>query len=114
MDANACATMHFRSLDFGPYANVHAAIPLPFVREDGSLIDVYQQPTHINDDLQTHPTKSHSQKFSVEQFERIAARILDDAARFYHSPVCANFHPVNYIDFSGGHGRALIARAREM
>jgi len=114
LDANTCAFLFRQSLDGGPFANVHAALPLPFVREDGSLIDVYQQPTHISDDIWFHPTVAHSMKYSAGQFDGIAHRILDDAVRFYHSPICANFHPCNYVDFSGEHGRMLIRRALEL
>jgi len=114
LDANTCAFLYHQSPDCGPFANVHAALPLPFVREDGSLIDVYQQATHINDDIWFHPTVPHSMKCSAKQFDSIAHRILDDAVRFFHSPICANFHPCNYVDFSGEHGRALMRRAREL
>ncbi|MBI4024267.1 MAG: hypothetical protein HY360_04750 [Verrucomicrobia bacterium] len=114
MDANACATLHFQSLDYGPFANIHAAVPLPFVRENGALIDVYQQPTHVNDDLAANPTTFYSQKYSAEQFDRVVQRIFDDAARFFHAPICANVHPCNYVSFSGPHGRILMSRARAL
>ena len=114
LDANTCAYFYRRSPDGGPFANVHAALPLPFVRKDGSLIDVYQQATHINDDVWFHPTVSYSMKCSAEQFDWVAHRVLDDAVRFFHSPICANFHPCNYVDYSGEHGRVLMRRAREL
>lgn len=113
LDANTCAFLYRQSPDGGPYANVHSAMPLCFVRPDGSLIDVYQQATHVNDDLWFHPTVAHSLKISVEQFDWIACRILDDAVRYFHGPICANFHPCNYVDFSGEQGRMLMRRARE-
>ena len=113
MDANTCAYLYRQSPDGGPFANVHASMPLPFVREDGSLIDVYQQATHINDDIWFHSTVFYSQKFSPEQFDWIAQRICDDAARWFHAPVCANIHPVNYVSYSGAQARALMSRARE-
>lgn len=114
MDLNTTATLYGSSLDYGPYVNVHAGVPLRFVRENGSLIDVFQQPTHINDDLEAHPSKDWALKSSGESYEWVAQRILEEAARFYHAPVCANVHPVNYVKFSGPHGRVLMARAREL
>lgn len=113
LDANTCAFLYRQSPDGGPYANVHSAMPLCYVRPDGSLIDVYQQATHINDDIWFHPTVPHSLKYSVKQFDLIARRIIDDSVRFFHSPICANFHPCNYVDFSGDHGRVLMRRACE-
>jgi len=113
MDADCFATRYMQSCDWGPYVNIGAAMPLPFVQEDGALIDVYQQPTHINDDCQCHPSVDYSQKYSAAQFDRIATRILDDAVRHFHAPLCANFHPCNYVSFATEHGLALMRRARE-
>ncbi|MBI4028459.1 MAG: hypothetical protein HY360_25965 [Verrucomicrobia bacterium] len=113
MDANTTATLYGRSPDGGPFVNVNSAIPLPFVREDGSLVRVYQQPTHINDDLAAHPTTDHSHKYSPEEFDWIAQRLFDEAVRFFHAPICVNVHPCNYVSFSGPHGRALMSRAKE-
>lgn len=113
MDANTTATLYGSSPDGGPFVNVNAAMPLRFVRENGSLIHVYQQPTHVNDDLVAHPTKDHSHKYSPEEFDCIAQRICDEATRFFHAPICANVHPCNYVQFSGPHARALMARAVE-
>lgn len=113
MDGNTTATLYGLSSEHGPYVNVHAAMPMRYVREDGRLIDVFQQPTHINDDLAAHRTKDYSLKYTPDEFDQIAQRMLDDAIRFYHAPICANFHPCNYVDFSGEHGRVLMRRAHE-
>jgi hypothetical protein len=113
MDGNTTATLYGLSSEHGPYVNVHAAMPLRYVRQDGRLIDVFQQPTHINDDLAAHPTKDYSLKCTPDEFDQIAQRMLDDAMQFYHAPICANFHPCNYVDFSGEHGRILMRRAQE-
>lgn len=113
MDASTCATLHYHSLEFGPYANVHSAIPLRFVREDGELIDVYHQPTHVNDDLLVHPDKFYSLKYSPEQFECIAQRMFDEAASLFHAPICANVHPGNYVVFSAPSAKTLLAQAHQ-
>lgn len=113
MDANCFASRYLQSPDWGPYANVDAAIPLPFVREDGSLIDVYQQPTQINDDVTSEPTVGYSQKFSAEQFEWIARRIVEDAVRFFHAPLCVNFHPWSYRRYSTRQGQTIMRLANE-
>lgn len=114
LDANTCAYLYRLSPEMGPFANVHAGLPLRFVREDGSLIDVFQQPTHINDDLWFHPTVPHSMKYSREQFDWIAQRIWDDSVRYFHTPICANFHPCNYVKYSGEYGRIMMTRAHEL
>lgn len=113
MDCNTTATLYGLSSEYGPYVNIHAAVPLRYMREDGRLIDVFQQPTHINDDLAAHPTTDHSLKYAPGEFDQVVQRILDDVMQFYPGPVCANFHPCNYVEFSGEHGRALMRRAYE-
>src|SRR5262249_51757102 len=81
MDANCFATRYAQSPDWGPFVNVNAAMPLPFVRTDGRLIDVYQQPTQISDDMACGPGKKVGQKWAPEFSQWMAARLLEDAAR---------------------------------
>jgi hypothetical protein len=113
MDLNTTATVYGQSPEFGPFVNINAAMPLKFVREDGSLIDVYQQPTHLNDDILCS-TNSYSHKYSLAQFDLILQRFLEDAARFFHSPICANIHPWAYVEYSGSYARLLASRSRAL
>jgi hypothetical protein len=113
MDSSVFAALAFQSADGGPYVNVDAAMPLPLVRENGSLIDVYEQPTHLSDDVTCHPTVNYSQKFSAGQFEWNARRMFEDATRFFYSPFCVCIHPGNYVTYSGEQGRSLMTLARE-
>ena len=113
MDANCFATRYRHSPDWGPYVNVDAAVPLPFVREDGTLINVYQQATQLNDDLLCHPEVAYSMKFTPEQFECIMRRILEDATKFFCAPLCANFHPWSYARYSTQQGQAVWRLANE-
>ncbi len=114
MDANCMATLYGQSPDGGPYVNVDSAIPLRFVEENGKLIDVFQQATHVNDDVTCHPTVGYSQKYSTEQFDWFIQRIYDDAVRWFHGPVCVNVHPCNFILFSGIQSRMSMQRAHEL
>jgi len=113
MDANCFATRYRHSPDWGPYVNVDAAVPLPFMREDGSVIDVYQQPTQLNDDLLCHPEVDYSMKYTPEQYELMVRRIFEDATRFFCAPLCANFHPWSYARYSTRHGQAAMRVANE-
>ncbi len=113
MDANTTAVMRGESKDFGPFARLNTALPMRYVREDGSLIDVFQQPTQINDDILTHPTNPKSHKYGLDEFSALFARILGDAIRITHSPLCVNIHPGNYPLFSGPFGREILRQARE-
>jgi hypothetical protein len=114
MDCNTTSIMRGDSMEWGPYAKLNAATPLRFVREDGSLIDVFAQPTQLNDDLLLNPTSPRTQKFSLGESEAIMQRLLGDSATFYHAPIGVNFHPSGYASFSGDGARALLKRATAM
>lgn len=113
MDCNTTSVMRGDSPEWGPFAKLNAAMPMRFVREDGSLIDVFQQPTQINDDLMFHPTSEKSLKLSVAEADVVLKRILNDAIWIDHSPICVNFHPGNYVNFSAAPALALLQRAKK-
>jgi hypothetical protein len=114
MDANTTSTLRGESNEWGPFAKLNAAMPLRFVREDGTLIDVFAQPTHLNDDLMSGLNAAKSLKYAVGEADAVMERLLDDAVRFTHAPVCANFHPSNYVRFSQAPARALLKRANAL
>jgi len=111
MDSSCLASLLYQSPDHGPYAHINAAMPLRFVRPDGSLIDVYEQPPHISDDYSYHPTLDYSQKISVEQSDWIIERMLEDAARWFYAPFCPIIHPSNYVLFSREQGKSYLRHA---
>lgn len=114
MDSSCLASLYGQSPDHGPYVHVNAAMPLRFVREDGSLIDVYEQPPHMADDLFFHPVKGYSQKYSVEQSDWLIQRVLEDAAYHFHAPFCVIIHPSNYATFALEPGKALLRQAQRL
>lgn len=114
LDASCIASLLNQSPEVGPYVNVNAAISLRFVREDGTLIDVLQQPTHLSDDLWCHPHLDYSLKYSAAQFDYVARRILEDAAERFHTPYCPIFHPWSYNNYSGEHGRTVLRHAHRL
>jgi len=113
MDTNFITVSYLRSREWSPYVGIGAALPLPFVRLDGRLIRVWQQPTHLSDGVGFHPEVDYSLKLSPAQFEIILRRAFEDAARYYHTPFCVCIHPVNYVRYSGEQGRLLMRVARE-
>jgi len=114
MDSSCLSSLLYQSPDDGPYVHVNAALPMRFVRPDGSLIDVYEQPPHISDDLSYHPTVGYSQKLSVPQSDWVIERMLEDAARWFYTPFCVIIHPSNYATFSEAQGKAFLHHARQM
>jgi hypothetical protein len=113
MDANCFASRYAQSCEWGPFVNVDAALPLPFVREDGTLIRVYQQPTHLSDDMLSLLTKGAGQKLTAEGSEYLAQCLIEDAASIFHAPICVCIHPSNYVKFATELGQALLTSARQ-
>ena len=111
LDLNTTGTLYGQSLDIGPYANAHSAMPMRFVREDGSLIHVFQQCTHFNDDLTANPSGTFSAKYIGEASASLVDRVITDAASYFHTPVCINIHPENYVSFSAPLSTTILQRA---
>lgn len=112
MDANFFACMYGESLEWGPFAKVHSALPMRFVRPDGTLIDVFQQPTHLSDDLVTHPEKMI--KYSAGEMDAVFEGFFDEAIRWTHSPFCVVFHSGNFASFSRDACLRLLDRAQAL
>lgn len=111
MDANVTSIMRGASRHFGPFARLNAALPMRYVREDGSLIDVFQQPTQLNDDLQTNPSSAKSHKYALDEYDALIERVFEEAVRLDHSPLCVNFHPGIFRKFAEPYARAVMKRA---
>ena len=113
MDANCVSgANYFWQREHAPYGAFGSAMPMRFTRPDGSLIDVIQQPTQVSDDLQLNDAIEYSAKFSPEQYEIIFARMLDDAATRFHTPIGVVIHPSNYVAYSGETGRMMVRQAQ--
>jgi hypothetical protein len=76
-----------------------------------TLFPAFAQPTPINDDLLSGLNAAKSLKYSAGEADALMERMLDDAMRFTHAPLCVNFHPSNYVRFSQAPSRALLERA---
>lgn len=113
MDTNCISgANYFWQREHAPYGAFGAAMPMRFTRPDGSLIDVIQQPTQLSDDLQLNDKIEYSAKFSPEQYEVIFARMVDDAATRFHTPIGVCIHPSNFVTYSGETGRMMVHQAQ--
>lgn len=112
MDASFISGTYMRGRLPAPYAAFGAAMPMRFCSPEGSLIDVFQQHTHLSDDVM-FGQRNYSYRFSPEQFEVILDRILTDVAGRFHTPYAANIHPSNWVKFSRAQGQALLRQADE-
>jgi hypothetical protein len=89
-----------------------AAMPVRFCHPDGRTIDVFQQHTHLSDDVWFHPSAPKSFRYSPQQYKVIVDRILDDSATRFHTPYGVIIHPSNWVVFSEQQGRVLLQEAR--
>jgi hypothetical protein len=119
MDTNYTSGQYRAGRRFAPYAAFGAALPIRFCSESGKLFNVYQQPTHIMDDIWFAPDHDiykhsfYSYRFAPAAFESIAARILDDMVQRFHTPLALCIHPGNWVRFSAEQGQALVRHAQQ-
>jgi hypothetical protein len=95
----------------GPYHVNGAAMPMRFCHPEGRTIDVFQQHTHLSDDVWFHPSAPKSFRYSPQQYKVIVDRILDDSATRFHTPYGVIIHPSNWVVFSEQQGRVLLGQA---
>lgn len=112
MDANYFSGTFMRDRACAPYAAFGAAMPMRFGHPDGRLIHVFQQHTHLADDVM-FGSAEYSYKFSPEASEVLLHRILTDSATRFHMPYAVCIHPSNWVRFSRAQGQALLRSAAE-
>jgi hypothetical protein len=110
MDANYFSGGYKRNRHSAPYAAFGSAMPMRFCRPDGRLLSVYQQHTHLSDDVM-FGAADYSYKFSAAQYTVILDRILTDIATRFHTPYAVCIHPSNWVRFSRPQGQELLRQA---
>lgn len=110
MEGNYISGTYFRDRDPSPYAAFGAAMPMRFGREDGGLIDVFQQHTHLSDDV-LFGEADYSYRFSPRQFAEMTRRIFTDIVARFHTPYAVCIHPSNWVTFSRPQGEELLRQA---
>ena len=112
MDTNYFSGTFMRDRACAPYAAFGAAMPMRFCRPDGRLIHVFQQHTHLADDVMFSGA-DYSYKFSPEAFDVMLRRILTDSVTRFHTPYTVCIHPSNWVRFSRAQGQELLRQAEE-
>jgi hypothetical protein len=110
MDANYFSGGYKRNRQSAPYAAFGAAMPMHFCRPDGHLLNVYQQHTHLSDDV-VFGSADYSYKYAAAQYSVILDRILTDILTRFHTPYAVCIHPSNWVRFSRPHGQELLRQA---
>lgn len=111
MDGNYFSGTYMRDRESAPYAGFGAAMPMRFCTPEGRMYDVYQQHTHLSDDV-LFGDADYSFRYSPEQFEVIAQRIFTDIVHRFHTPYAVCIHPGNWVKFSRQQGLTLLEKAR--
>ena len=93
-----------------PYLPFGAALPMRFCWPAGRLVEVYQQHTHLADDI-LFGASGYSYKYTPAAFAAMLGRILDDMVGRLHTPYATCIHPSNWVKFSGEQGAEVLAQA---
>jgi hypothetical protein len=111
MDTNFFSGAYARHRRPEPFFPFGSAMPMRFCRPDGRLIDVFQQHTHICDDMSFCPDKEYSYKYTPDTWATIFERILDDMLGGGHFPLTFNFHPSNWRLYAEPCGHEVLRQA---
>ena len=107
MDANYFSGTYKRDRESAPYAAFGAAMPMRFCRPDGRTIDVFQQHTHLSDDV-LFGQADYSYRLSPDVFAGVLRRIFTDITTRFHTPYGVCIHPSNWVKFSRLQGQELL------
>ena len=115
MDVNYITGGLGRARAEAPYASFGGALPLRFCRPDGRLLQVFQQHTHLEDDVlfRAQWNGHYSYKLDPNVWESFFDRVLDDSLQRLHVPVNINIHPSNWIGFSNEPSNYVLQACRQ-
>jgi hypothetical protein len=111
MDGNYFSGAYRRDRRPEPFYQFGAAMPMRFCHPDGRLVGVFQQHTHISDDISFSPDNEYSHKYTPDAWAAIFTRILDDMLRDGHFPFAFNFHPPNWRSYGEPCCREVLRQA---
>jgi hypothetical protein len=112
MDLNYFSGNYGRQRDHSPFSPFGGALPMRFCEPDGTVLEVFQQHTHLHDDILFAPDRDYSYKFTLEVAANLFERVFEETTRRFQVPLAANFHPGNWL-FSREPALMLIRIARE-
>ncbi len=77
-----------------------------FVTEAGEILPVWQQPTHLEDDVLLRVDSGYkynpiSINLSTDEGVSLCTELLTSSAEHYHTPIMMNLHPPFYPRFAG-------------
>ncbi|MBI3947587.1 MAG: hypothetical protein HY321_16815 [Armatimonadetes bacterium] len=113
MDANYFSGTYMRDRQHAPYAAFGAAMPMRFCRPDGRVLNVFQQHTHVADDVLFGPGGAKSFKIAPRVWAVTLERIFTDMVGRFHTPLGLCIHPTNWVRFSRPHGQELLSQAEQ-
>jgi hypothetical protein len=90
-----------------------SGLPVKFVREDGVLLDLFEQNTHITDDGSVDPDKFLVGTSNRQEVLGVALRMLEDCAQRFHGVFQAAFHPQLTVTRALWLLEPLLERCRE-
>lgn len=88
-----------------------SGFPLRFIREDGSLVGIFQQGTQLDDHV-LMPARFGYEHHTRETLIARSKELLDRSASDPPHPITVNHHPSWWFDTEGAWQQALVAHAR--
>lgn len=113
MDLNFFSGHYAREREHSLFSPFGSALPMRFCEPGGEMLDVFQQHTHLHDDILFAPDRDYSYKLMPEVARELFERTLDDLISRFPVPLAANFHPGNWNPFSREPALELLSLARE-
>ena len=110
LDGNFFSGTYMRDREHAPYAGFGGAMPMRFCRPDGGLLDVYQQHTHMSDDV-GFGASEYSFKLAPATYAVEVERIFSDITTRFHTPYAVCMHPGNWVRFSREPAREQVRQA---
>ena len=90
-----------------------SALPFKFMRDDGILLDIYEQNTHITDVGSVEADKFLLPGLCEQEVLQVALHMLDDCITRYHGVFQASFHPHQTVQQAMWLLEALVKRCQE-
>ncbi len=111
-DYNREGSLAGRSLA-GCFLTPPGALPIPFMDEHFSKINVLQQPCHFGDGS-INAEGTREERYTAEFFETFAESLIDHALKPLGIPFSVCFHPINYHQYAKEAEQRFLRKSKSL
>ncbi len=114
MDVNYSNLRFGRNFD-GSYMSPPGRLPVKFLDENFKMINVYQHPRSIGDDVLFSPSEpKKSLRMTADIFEQWCESMVEFTLKPMGTVLGVCFHPANYVRFAGEAERRFLIKAKSL